>query len=168
MEGTHLRTGNADLEEIGILRGVLLVDLTSISTEGLVENPQVLRRLHHQLARLALLDFDVTFKNRRVAEAKGKGSNGHGLRDGTEVEDALLAQTSKVEETLLRMTQCVENHLGAAVQCSVTILWLEEILKVGDVLGPNFFGPELSTVVEVLTDIANDVGLLQEKTHGSI
>lgn len=111
MKDTNLRTSNANLEKIGILWGILLVNLTSISTEGLVKNPQILCRLHHQLARLALLDFDVTFENCRVAEAKGKGSNGHGLRDGAEVEDALFTQTSKVKETLLRMSQCIQNHL---------------------------------------------------------
>lgn len=36
--GSHLSAGNADLEEVGVFGGVLLVDATSVATEGLTQH----------------------------------------------------------------------------------------------------------------------------------
>lgn len=135
------------------------------AAESLAQDVQVLSGLNHELASITLGDLDITLEDGIVAEAQLEGSNGHGLRNSAEVEHTLLAETSQVEETLLNMLQSVENHLGVAVQRSLLVLRLEEILKVVHVLGPDLLGPESTLIIKVLTDITDDVGLLQEKTH---
>lgn len=85
------------------------------AAEGLAQNVQVLGRLDHELASITLGDLDVPLEHGIVAEAQLKGSNGHGLGNGAEVEHALLPETSQVEETLLDVLQSIENHLRVAV-----------------------------------------------------
>lgn len=163
---TYLAADNADLQEIGILGGVLLVDGAGQTAEGLAQNVQVLSGLDHELASITLGDLDVPLKDGVIAEAQLKGSNSHGLGNGAEVEYTLLPEASQVEETFLDMLQSIENHLRVAVQSSLLVLWLEKILKVVDVLGPDLLGPESSLIVKVLADVSDNVGLLQEETHG--
>ena len=138
----------------------------SVLAEHLVDQTQVLGRLHHQLASITLGDLDVALEDCWVAEAQFEGSNGHGLGNRTEVEHALLTQTSEVEKTVLDVFQCVQDHLGTTVQSDIEILRLEEVVKVVDVLGPNLFGPKAAAIIVVFPDITDDIRLLQEETHG--
>ena len=163
-----LATDDADLEEVGVLGGVLLVDFAGVLPETVAKNAKVLGRLVHKLTCLSLGDLDVLLENVGVAETQFHGRDSHGLRDGAEVEDTLLAETSEVEETLLTVLQGIQNHLGAAVESGIEMFGLEKILEVVDVLGPNLLRPESTVVVEILADVSDDVGLLEEKSHGLV
>ena len=158
----YLAADNADLEEVGVLRGVLLVNLTGEFTESITENTEVLGRSEHQAASITLGDLDITLEDIVVAEAQLQRGNSHSLGDSTEVEDTLLPEAGEVEETLFTMFQSVKDHLGVAVQGGLLILRLEEILEVIHMLGPDLLGPEATVIIKVLSDIADDVGLLQE------
>ena len=135
------------------------------AAESLGQDLQVLSGLNHELASVTLGDLDITLEDGIVAEAQLEGGNGHGLRDGAEIEYTLLAETGQVEKTLLNMLQSIENHLGVTVQRSFLVFGLEEILELVDVLRPDLLRPESTVVIKVLANITDDVGLLQEKTH---
>lgn len=163
-----LSTDNANLKEVGVLRGVLLVDLARVDPEGVAKDTEVLSRLVHKITSVTLGDLDVFLEDFGVTEAQFHGGNSHGLRDGTEVENTLLAQTSQVEETFLGVLKGVQNHLGVTVESGIKVLRLEEVLEVVDVLRPNLLGPESAVIVEVLPDVADNVSLLEEKSHGLV
>lgn len=167
-QGTYSATLNADLEEVGVLGGVLLVDKTSKAAESVAENLQVLGGLNHQFTCITLGDLDVALEDGVVAEAKLHGGNSHSLGNGAEVENTLLAQTSQVEEAVLHMLQSIQNHVRVAVEGSILELGLEEVLEVLHMSGPDLLGPETAVVVEIFADITDDVGLLQEETHGLV
>lgn len=144
------------------------MNLARVLAEGSTEDTQVLRRLEHQLARLTLGDLDVTLEDRGVAEAELQRGNGHRLRDRAEVKHTLLTQASQVKQAVFNMFQSVQHHLGAAVQCSFAVLGLEQIIELLDVLGPNLFGPEATSIIVVLSDVSDDVCLLEEESHGLV
>lgn len=60
------------------------------------------------------------------------------------------------------MAKGVEYHVGAAIQGRFAVFGVEEVVEIGDMLGPNLFGPESSLVVEILLDVTDYVGLLEE------
>jgi len=160
-----LSTDNADLQEVGILRGVLLVNFAGVHSEAVAQDTKVLSRLVHELTCVSLGDLDVLFEDVGVAETQFHGRNSHRLRDCAEVENTLLTETSQVEETFLGMLQGIQNHLGVAVESGIEVLRFEEILKIVNVLGPDLLRPESAVVVKVLPDVTDDVGLLKEETH---
>lgn len=88
---TYLATDNANLKEVGVLGGVLLVNGAGQAAESIAQDIQVLGGLNHELASIALGDLDVTLEHGVVAEAQLERSNGHRLGNGTEVEHTLLA-----------------------------------------------------------------------------
>jgi hypothetical protein len=77
----------------------------------------------------------------------------------------LLPEASEVEETLVSVLQGVEYHLGVTVQSSLLELRLEQVIEVVNILGPDLLGPEATLIIVVLSDVSDDVGLLQEETH---
>lgn len=160
-----LTADHADLEEVGILGSVLLVDLPGQVTEAITQDAKVLGRGEHQRAGIALGDLDVALENIVVAEAQLQRSDSHGLGDGTEVKYTLLPQASEVEETLVSVLQGIEDHIRVAVQSSLLELRLEEVFKIVHMLGPDLLGPEATFIIVVLSDVSDDVGLLQEETH---
>ena len=119
----------------------------------------------HEVTSISLGDFDVALEDIRIAETQLHCGDGHGLRDRTEVENTLLSHTGQVEQTFLGMLQRVQNHLRTAVKGCVEVLGLEEILEVVDMVGPNFLRPEPSVIIEILPDVTDDIGLLEEKAH---
>ena len=66
------------------------------------------------------------------------------------------------------MVEGIEDHLGAAVEGGFAVLEAEEVLEAVDVLGPDLLGPKVAVVMVVLTDIADDVRLLEEEAHGVV
>ena len=136
-----------------------------IPSEHLADQLEILGRLQHQLAGIALGDLDVALEHGVVSEAQLQRGNRHGLRDGAEVEDALLSQAGEIEQTVLHVLERVQDHLGVAVERRLAVLGLEQVLEVGDVLGPDLLGPEVPVVVMVLPDVTDDVRLLQEQAH---
>jgi len=64
--------------------------------------------------------------------------------------------------------QSIEDHLRVAVECRLLVLRFKEILKVINVFRPDLLGPEPAVVIKILPDITDDVGLLQEETHGLV
>lgn len=144
------------------------MDLASQASESVAEDTQVLGRLHHEIASFALGDLDVALKYCGVAEAQRQRRNGHRLRDSAEIENTLFPQASQVEETVLDVFQSVQNHLRVTVQRGLAAFWLEKVFEILHVLGPNLLGPEPAVIVKVLPDIADNVCLLQEETHGLV
>lgn len=165
---THLSTCKTDLEEVGVLRVVTLVDGTSILLENIVGDLKVLGALDHKFASGAFCDLDVLLEDIRVLEALFERCNGHGLRDCAEVEDTLLLESSEVEEAVVGTSQSQQNHLGTAGQRLVLVLGQEEVFELVHVLGPHLAGPEVALVLVVLANITDDVCLLQELAHGFV
>ena len=66
---TYLATSDTNFEEIRVLRVVLLVNLTNIPLEDVTDHLQILSRLCHQLAGLALGDLDILLENIGIPEA---------------------------------------------------------------------------------------------------
>lgn len=103
-----------------------------------------------------------------ILKANFKGGYSHGLGDGAEIEHALLLDAGEIEQAVIGPFQRRQDHFRAGGKCLVLILRLEEVLKVLDVLGPDFFGPESSLVVKIFLDVTDDVDLLQELAHGLV
>ena len=92
------------------MRIVFLVDLGRILLENLRHQLKVLCRLNHQLARVSLGDLHVPLEHIVVLEADIQGSNGHGLRDSAEVENALLFETREVVDAIVGAGQRIQYH----------------------------------------------------------
>ena len=165
---THLSTCKTDLEEVGVLRVVALVDGTGILLENIVGDLKVLGAFDHKFASGALCDLDVLLEDIRVLEALLECCNSHGLRDCAEVEDTLLLESSEVEEAVVGTSQSQQNHLGTAGQRLVLVLGQEEVFELVHVLGPHLAGPEVALVLVVLANVTDDVCLLQELAHGFV
>lgn len=142
------------------------MDLPGQATEPVTQDTEVLSRGKHEITGIALGDLDVALEDVIIAEAQLQRGNSHGLRDSTEVEDTLLPEASEVEKTLVSMLKGIKDHLGVAVEGSLLVFRLEKVLEVIDVLGPDLLRPEATVVIKVLSDVSDDVGLLQEETHG--
>jgi hypothetical protein len=138
------------------------VDLASVLAEDLADKLQVLSALPHERAGVTLGDLDVALKHGVVLEAKFEGSDGHALGDGDEVEDGLLLYASHVEQAVLGLLKCKENHLALTLKGLLFVLWQEDLGEGVDILAPDLARPEVALVVVVLSDVADDVGLLQE------
>jgi hypothetical protein len=164
-EALDLATGNADVHEVGVGGLVLCVNLAGVLAENLADKLQVLCALPHERAGVALCDLDVALKHLVVLEAELKGSDGHGLWDGDEVEDGLFLDTSHVEEAVFGALEGEEDHLALTLKSLLLVLGQEDFGQGVDVLAPDLAGPEVALVFVVLPDVANDVGLLQELTH---
>lgn len=147
------------------MRVVLLCDLLTVALEHVAHELEILRRLDHQLAGLALGDLDVLLEDVVVLETGVQRCDSHGLWDSTEVEDTLLPQSCKVIQTVVRARQSCVDHLRTAVQGLLLVLGLEEVLELVNVLGPDLLGPESSVVIQVFLDVTGDVDLLEELSH---
>lgn len=155
-----------DGQEVGISGVVLLMNSADVLAEYLTHSMKVLGRLHHDLTGIAFGDLDVALKDSGVAENQFQGGNGHGLRNGNEVEYTLLAHTSHVEETLFNMLHGVQNHFRRAVQSLLTLRHIEQILPLVDVLAPDLLGVPAASFFPIFVNVTNDVCLLQELSHG--
>lgn len=160
--GTYSSAHKANLEEIRVLRRVLLVYPTCIPPEDFTCNSQVLGRLEHQLACITLGDFNVPLEHIWVPETKLQCGNCHGLRNGAEIKNTLLPQSSQIEDTVFNVLQRVQYHLGAAVQCGFAVLGLEQILELVNMLRPDLLRPEMAIIIMVFPHITNNVRFLQE------
>ena len=147
------------------MRVVTLVNDTSITLENVICDLKVLCTLDHEFASGALCDLDVLLKDVCVLETLLERCNGHGLRDGAEVEYTLLLESSEVEEAIVGTSQSQQNHLGTASQRLFLVLGQEEVFELVHVLGPHLAGPEVALVLVVLANVTDDVCLLQELTH---
>lgn len=165
---SYLATDDADLQKVGILGVVLLVDEACVFFESLTQDTKILGGLEHELTSITFGDLDIAFEDGIVAEAKLQGRNSHRLGNGAEVEHTLLAETGQVEKTLFAVLQCIEDHLRVAVERRLLVLRFEKILEVVDMLRPDFLGPEPTLIVKVFPNITDDVGLLEEETHGLV
>jgi len=110
------------------------VNAPRVLSENVANRVQVLCALDHQLASNTFGNLDVALEQSRVLEAKVKGSNGHTLRNSAEVEDRLLAETSQIEQNIIALLQRIEDHFGTACKSLVLVLWVEEVLKLLNVL----------------------------------
>ena len=144
------------------------MDAAGVSAEDIAHDAQILGGIQHQPTGLPLGDLDVAFEHGRVPETQLEGGNGHGLGNGAEVEDALLADAGKIEETVVDVVEGIEHHLGAAVEGRFAVFGVEEVLEAVDVLGPDLLGPKVAVVMMVLVDVADDVRLLEEEAHGVV
>ena len=93
------------------MRVVLLRNLAAIPLEDLAHKLEILRRLDHQLASLALGNLYVLLEDVVVLEAGVQCRNSHSLRDGAEVEHALLPQTCKVVQAVVGASKSCVDHL---------------------------------------------------------
>lgn len=107
----YLGTLDADAQEVGVSRVVLGMYAASILPEDIADCGEILGRLHHDLAGVALGDLDVSLKNCRVPEDSIQSRNGHALGYGNEVENALFLHACHVEEAFLSVLECVHDHL---------------------------------------------------------
>ena len=130
--------------------------------EYIADFPQVLRGVNHYLARLAFCDLHISLEDLGIAEDEFERGDRHGLWDCRKIENGLLFESGEVEETFVGMPKGVEHHVGAAVQGRFAVFGVEQVVEVGDMLGPDLFGPEPSIVIEVFSDVTDDVGLLEE------
>lgn len=121
--------------------------------------------LEDQVAGVAAPDLDVFVEHVQVAKALVDGGNGHHLRDGTEVEDRLVAQHAEVLERVHSVLEHIEGHLGQRPAGLLFVLGLAEVERVGDILAPDLFGPEETAVVDIFSEVTEDVVLLQEEAH---
>ena len=93
----YLSARDADLEEIGISRGVLLMYPPNIDPEQIANESVVLCGLNHVFTCFSLRNFDVSLEYSRVSEDKCQCRDGHSLWDGAEVENTLFFQSSQIE-----------------------------------------------------------------------
>ena len=63
------------------------------------------------------------------------------------------------------MIEGVEDHFRAAIQCCLTVFWLDQIAEVIDMLRPDLFRVESAIVVQIFFDVSDDVCFLEEKAH---
>lgn len=63
------------------------------------------------------------------------------------------------------MLERIEDHLGTALESLFPVLKLEHVFPIVDILAPDRLGPESSLVDEILVDVTDNVGLLEELTH---
>lgn len=164
-EALNLATCNTDVHESRVGRLALGMDLAGVFTEDLADKLQVLGTLPHERASVSLGDLDVALEHGVVLVAEFESSDGHALRDGDEVEDGLLFDTSHVEEAVLGTLEREENHLTLTLKSLLLVLGQEDLRKRVDVLAPDLARPEVALIVMVLPDVADNVGLLQELTH---
>lgn len=80
---------------------ILLLDLAHVSPEDVAHKLEILRGFEHQLASVAFGDLDVSLENVVILETSVEGSDGHGLRDGAEVEHTLFLNSGEVEQTIV-------------------------------------------------------------------
>lgn len=161
-----MSASHAYLEEIRILRGVLLVNGSSITTEHVTGNPDVLRRIYHKPTGGALGYLDVSLEHGAIAEAELQSRDGHGLRNAAEVEHTLLPERGEIVYTVLYMREGIENHVRVTVKGLLAELGLEEVAELLDVSRPDLTGPETTLVIVVFAHVTDNVRLLQEPSHG--
>jgi hypothetical protein len=121
-------------------------------------------------------DLDVALEHIWVFEAERQRRDGHRLWDCAEVEYALVLEQPEVVERIGCMTESVENHralyvLGLfLVSRHVHFLhFLKPRLSDGGtvlLVSPDFPWPEVPLVVNIFTEVTDDVCLLEEETHG--
>ena len=120
------------------------MDFPCVLPENLADCFQVLRTSHHEIACPALGDLNVALEQRGVLKAEVECSDGHALRDGAKVVDGLVAEAGEVKEAVVCAAESEEDHFRAAGECLVAVRWVEEIVELLDVLGPDFTRPEVA------------------------
>ena len=67
------------------------------------------------------------------------------------------------------MPQRVEDHPALCPRCTLSDLWVgvvHLVHLVEAVLAPDLAGPEEALLVDILAVVTDDIGFLEEKTHG--
>ena len=90
---------------------VLMMNFAGILQERIVEGLQILCAVNHYLTSLTFRDLDVALVHLWIPETQFQSGNCHGLWDGAEVENALVAETCKVEQAVISTGQCSQYHL---------------------------------------------------------
>ena len=160
---------DARLEDlsVGILGGDLLLKRDGVLLEALDDGLVVLGG-KNETDSLSLGDLDLVEEDIVVVVAEGEGRDGHNLRDGAEGKDGGISQILQVVEAIEGVLHGIGDQLVEALKSLGLVLVESQILDLGGILGPNRLGPEetrgnLADILQVVTD---DVGLLQEQSHG--
>lgn len=133
------------------------------------------REKEAHLDGLALADLDVLAEHARVVVAQLERREGHDGRDRAKVEDGLVAQERQVVKRVGRVAERIDDHGVEDPEALVGVLGLDDVRQLlerllaglGAEVGRREDGPrpEAAALVDVLLDVSQDVGLLQEQAH---
>lgn len=111
-------------------------------------------------------NLDVPLEDGGVHEAELEGGNGHGSWDGAKVEDGLVLEEDEVIEGVDAVGESIEGHLAQGPESTLLVaLHVHLLWSLEPVLCPDLLWPKVPLLVAVLTEVAEDVGLLEKNTH---
>lgn len=113
----------------------------------------------------AAADLDIPMEDVEVAKADVQRRDGHDLGDRAEVEDALVPQQRKVVENVYRVLEGVDGHRAERVSGLCRIFGQSQLFRMSGEASPDLFRPKHPSVIHVFSEVAENVGLLQEEAH---
>ena len=122
--------------------------------------------------RLGFSNFDVPLEHRGIHETQREGGHRHRHGNRDEIEDGLVAEVLEVIQGVGGMSERIDDHpaldpRGAQlVSRFVHIAHFLERPRTAAVLlaAPYLARPEESTLVHVLAEVADDIGLLEQES----
>ena len=124
---------------------------------------------------VALADLAVLLEDERVVVAVLERRERHDCGNRAEVEDALVAEKRQVVERVGRMAEGVDDHGVEDPEALLGVLGLDDVGQLLErkharlgaelVRGEDRARPEATAGVDILLDVAQDVGLLEKETH---
>jgi len=118
------------------------------------------------LRSLSFANLDVPLEHLRVHEAQIERGHSHRGGDRTEIEHALVAKHHEVFERVSRVAQRIKYHPALRPPRGVFVAREYQLLDFrGPERAPDLTRPEISPLIDVLAEIADDVRLLEEHAH---
>mmetsp|Transcript_11390 Transcript_11390/g.42774 ORF Transcript_11390/g.42774 Transcript_11390/m.42774 type:complete len:254 (+) Transcript_11390:44-805(+) len=120
----------------------------------------------NELGCHSLADLDQSVEAVLIVVHFGECGNCHYLWNSTKVENLPVLQVTHILKHIGHMSESIGDQLIDAFDTFPKVLLILEIFNAVCVERPHVLWPKDTILTNVLVIVANDVGLLQEESHG--